>query len=569
MNGQWTIEVIPLLCHNLKKLVGLYLGILFLALLCIIPCMGQEAEIESVIPAYSVAYVAVEDVPGIWDTIQASSSWMSVLSFLELTSETQDLMGEAEKFLGVDLRTLVSVFGSRVALVQVYMDMDGLTPPAIIADVGDSEDTAEMIRKMEQVVGSNEKCEVRSPAGKYQTVPFSSVKRVGEEATLRYAFLDNLFVMAFDQDTFEAILDVYLGEDPPLTYDPRFNKTRSGISADGQAFIYVNMELLWPIAWSIWDSDFGMLLRMLGVNEIKSIAWTTSLLGPTRSQEAYFYTGDGSGLITSIFAEHESLFSAHVIPASNADIFLAANVGDPTLTWDRFGDAVRELMGEDAHAQMQSELAEFERDTALSLRGDLIASLSGEIGLAMPASGIVSFGSGMEQLMDEGLVFFFGVKDREQCSMSIERILAAGGQPQATEYKEVKIYHIADPDGLAGYAFIGDLLVFGSVQTLESIIDEAAPLVVSEKFARINSQLPQRLGLMYYIDLERLGQLFLGAKADIQPVDDVMSLQTLGSTGGTLVYDGNGLKIKTVGIPSGNWLEAMGILAELFVYTLR
>jgi uncharacterized protein DUF3352 len=232
-------------------------------------------------------------------------------------------------------------------------------------------------------------------------------------------------------------------------------------------------------------------------------------------------------------------------------------------------DVVRDLMGEDAHAEMQSEIAEFERETALSLRDDIIASLAGEIGLAMPASGIMSFASGMEQLMIDGLVFFFGVKDRDGCAMSIERILAEGGQPQPTEYKEVKIYHIADPDGVAGYAFIGDLLIFGSVQTLQSIIDEAAPLAVSEEFASINSQLPQRLGLMYYLDLERVGQLFLGAKADTQPVDDVMSLQTLGSTGGTLVYDGNGMKIKTVGVPSGNWLKAVGILAELFVHTLR
>ena len=365
-------------------------------------------------------------------------------------------------------------------------------------------------------------------------------------------------------------MDVYLGEYPPLSYDPRFNKTRSGTSADGEVFVYVNMELLWPIAWSIWDSEFGMLLRMLGVDEIKSIAWTTSLLVPTRSQQAYLYTGDASGLITSILAEHESLLSPHVIPASNADIFLAANVGDPTLTWDKLGDAVKEFMGEDAHAQMQNEITEFERETALNLRDDIIASLAGEIGLAMPASGIMSFASGMEQLMAEGLVFFFGVKDRDRCAMSIGQVLAP--QPQPIEYKGVKICHIVDPsgsNGLAGYAFVGDLLVFGSVQTLQSIIDEAAPLAVSEKFARINSQLPQRLGLMYYIDLERIGQLFLGANANIQPGDSIMSLQTLGSTGGTLVYDGNGLKIKTVGTPSGNWLKAMGILAELFVYTLR
>ena len=197
MNGRWTIEVIPLLCRKLKKSVSFCLGVLFLVLFCRIPCGAQEAEIESVIPAYSVAYVAVEDVPGIWDTIQASSSWMSILSFDELTDGAPDVMDKAEEFLGIDLRTLVGIFGSRMALVQVYIDMDGPAPPAIIADVGDSEDAAEMVRKMEQAVGNDEGYEVRSPAGKYQTITFSSIRRVGAKAAARYAFLDNLFGYRF------------------------------------------------------------------------------------------------------------------------------------------------------------------------------------------------------------------------------------------------------------------------------------------------------------------------------------------------------------------------------------
>jgi len=561
--------VIPLLCSKPKEFVSFCLGVLFLALLCIVPCGGQEAEIESVIPAYSVAYVAVEDVPGIWDTVQASSSWMSVLSLEKLTNEARGVMDRAEKLLGIDLRTLVGVFGSRMAFVKVYVDSQA--PPAIIADVEDPEDAAEMIRKIEQTVGRDEEYETRSPAGEYKTVSFSSTRRVGRKPFIWYAFLDNLFVIAFDQDTFEAILDVYLGEYPSLLYDPRFNKTRAGISADGAVFVYANMELLWPtVRRSFWFAELGTLLRML---ETKSIVWTTNLLASTWGQQMYIYTGEDSELMAPLFAEHGSLLSPHIIPAANGDIFFAVHVGDPVAAWERFGNVVKSVIGEFDYAQMQSKIAAFERDTALSLRNDIMSSLTGEIGFATPGVD-VRWIEVPSYLMKKGLLVFFGVKDRELCAMSIERILlTAGGQLQQTEYGGITIYHdmpvLSGRNSPAGYIFAGDLLIFGSIQTLQSIIDEEAPLVVSERFANTNSQLPQRLGLMYYMDLERMGQLFPGASADIPLEDNIMSLQTLGSTGGTLVYDGNGLKIETVGTASGNWLEAMGILAELFVYTLR
>lgn len=541
-----------------------------LILLCAAPCGGQEAEIESVVPAYSVAYVAVEDVSRIWDAVRTSASWQSVLSSGELAGVARGITDMAKGLPGVDLRTLVGVFGRRIALVQVYVDIYTPNPPAIIIDVGDSEDAAEIVRNIEQALGSYAEYEVRSPAGTYQTVPFASVRRAGEKPMIRYAFLDNLFVIAFRQDTFEAILDVYLGDNPSLVYDPRFNKTRGGISADGEVFVYVNMELLWPIVWRLRPSEPGMLLQMLGAGDIKSIAWTTNLLEPSRDQQMYAYAGDSRELIASLFAEHESLLSPHIIPASNADVFLAMNLGDPAAAWEKFGVAVRDMMGAEDYAQMQSAIAEFERETALSLRDDILASLSGEIGFAMPASGIMRLADGPEYLMEEGLVAFCGVKDREQLAMSVERVfLTAGPQLQRTEYRGTTVYHT--PSGShspLGYVFAGELLVFGSVQALQSVIDGAAPLVVSEKFARINSQLPQRLGMMYYIDLERIGELLPKMNPDAQPGDDIMRLQTLGSSGGTLVYDGEGLKAKSVGTTAKSWLETIGALAELLVHTL-
>ena len=181
---------------------------------------SYAAEIESVIPAYSMGYIALENVSGIWDAMGASPSWQ----FLLASSNLEDAIGQVEELLGVDLQTLMGAFGRRIAFVQVHTvpapaDL-GLS--AVIIDVGDSEGASEVVRKMEQELGSNEEFEIRPDAGAYRSVPFGSIGPRGEQLPIKYAFLDNLFVLALGQDSFEAIVDVYLGEYPSLIYDPKY-----------------------------------------------------------------------------------------------------------------------------------------------------------------------------------------------------------------------------------------------------------------------------------------------------------------------------------------------------------
>ena len=558
----WGGVQIQLFCRKFKDTdIGVALCSLFIIILCAAPCSGQEADIESVIPAYSVAYVAVTDIPGIWDSFKASPSWQSLL---HVPAGVEIVMDGATELLGVDMQTLTGVFGRRIALVQVFFDIiDGPPPPVIIADVRDPEDAAEVVRKIEQFLGSSNEYEVRSPAGEYKTVPFSSIRASEGELTIRYTFLDNLFVLAMGQDTFEAILDVYLGEDPPLMYDPGFNKTRSGVYADGEVFVYLNMELLWPIVRMVWDSDLAMLLQMLGVDEIKSVAWTTGLSGANRDQEMYMYTGDSQALFTSLLAQRGPLLSLHLVPISDTDVFLAMNLGDPTAAWGNLMESARSVMDEEDYSQMQDNFAAFERETALSLKDDMLSTLTGEIGLAM------SMPETIHGVPANDYIFFCGVRDNELLTMSMERILSEGGnQLQRMEYKGVAVYGIPTmgySGRPVGYMFADELLIFSGLRTLERIIDEEPPLVVSRKFSQVSSQLPQPPGLMCYIDLEKVGERLLMADPNVQPEDDLMRLKMLGAIGAMLLHDGEGIRVKLAGTSAESWLKTIGDLAELFV----
>jgi hypothetical protein len=255
-------------------------------------------------------------------------------------------------------------------------------------------------------------------------------------------------------------------------------------------------------------------------------------------------------------------------------MFFAAHLGDPAAAWGKIKDTVRSAAGEEEYAQMQSDISKFEGETGLSLKDDILSSLTGEIGFVMPfvrawsTTTVVMPVRGPESLLEDGLMMFCGVRDRERCAMSIERVLSAADiQLQQMEHRGVNVYQIpalSSSEVPVGYMFADDLLIFGSFQRLSQVlINEEPPLIVSEKFAHISSQLPQQLGLLYYVDLGKAEELLLRASPEIQPEDDIALLQTLGSIGGTLIHDGEGLKARSIGTPGGSWLETIGHLVNL------
>ena len=151
--------------------------------------------------------MAVRDIPGIWDAVKESPFWQAFLSSDELgdgVSQIEMGIGLMEQSLGVDLRVLLEVFCRRLALVQIYADAGLMipilqdVPPVIIADVGAPEMAPEIISKVEQLLQSNEGYEIRPQAGKYLSVTFGTFRYMTGDTTLIYAFLDSLFVLAWE-----------------------------------------------------------------------------------------------------------------------------------------------------------------------------------------------------------------------------------------------------------------------------------------------------------------------------------------------------------------------------------
>jgi hypothetical protein len=182
-----------------------FLHISLIVIASIAVSSSRAVEIEGVIPAYSLGYVAVRDIPGIWDGVKESPFWQAFLSSNELGDGIRDIktgISLMKQNLGVDLQVLVEVFCRRLALVQIHADAGSMIPifqampPIVIADVGAPELAPEIISKVEQLLQGNERYEIRPHAGKYLSVTFGTFRPAGGDPTLIYAFLDSLFVIA-------------------------------------------------------------------------------------------------------------------------------------------------------------------------------------------------------------------------------------------------------------------------------------------------------------------------------------------------------------------------------------
>jgi hypothetical protein len=398
---------------------------------------------------------------------------------------------------------------------------------------------------------AGEKFDIVPNAGTYLDVPYGIAK-----PDARFAFINNLFVFTPNEEMFKAVVDVYRDKAPAISLDPKFMAASNRVFPDGEAFIYVNTEVLPSLTQALGSQNtlkaFG---TNLGANTVKAISWRINLLSHTKDQEMYFYSGYSDKLMAKLMSTTGTLISPKIVPASSSDIFFAVNAGDLSSSMDTYFEQIRSTMSEEEYNKILGTISGFEAQTGLNLRNDVLTSLTGEFGLAM------SFGpenAGMA--LQNGIMIFVGVKDHDKCKMLIERLLASQ-QVERTNYKGVEITYITSttgPEGPMGYAFAGDLLVFSSVKKLTSIINGDVPLIASERFSQISKRLPESYSTLFYFDPSKT---LTKLSAPLSQNENTMSeIQAFGSIGGAIIFDGQGYKMKLTGNEGKTWLDTIGDL---------
>jgi len=528
---------------NISKII--YITLLMLMITLISSAYAENIQVENVIPAYSASCIIIKDIPKISEAIKASETWQKLIAETKQQMQNNSEIPKQLQFMAVGMWDVLALATDRVAIA--HLDPTKLELPTVIVDLGDSTSVFEVAQKVLQLLRVSEKFDIVPNAGTYLDVPYGIAK-----PDARFAFIGNLFVFAPNEDMFKSVVDVYKDKAPSISLDPKFMAASNRVFSDGAVFVYINSEVLTAVTQALSSRNE---LKTLGTNEVKAISWRINLLSPTKDQELYFYSGYSSKIMAQLMSTPGTLTSPHIVPASAADVFFAVNAGDLASDMDTYFEQTRSTMTEEDYNKMQGVISGFETESGLNLRNDILMSLSGEIGFA------ISFGptdAGMS--LQNGIMVFVGVKDRDKCRMVIERLLAKQ-QVERTTYKGTEITFLTSttgPEGPMGYTFIGDLLVFSSVKKITSIIDEEVPLIASERFAQIGSRLPEPYSTLFYFDPSKT---LTKLSAPLSQNEDTMAeIQTFGSIGGTVTFDGQGYKMKLTGTEGKSWLDTIGDL---------
>jgi len=535
INSYFPPDISKIICFTLLMLVITSVSSVY----------AENIQIENVIPAYSASCIVIRDIPKITEAIKASQTWQKLIEDAKQQLQNNSDIPKPLRFMAVDMWNVFALATDRVAIA--HLDPTKLDSPTVIVDLGDSKGVFEGAQKILQLLRVGDKFDIVPNAGTYLDVPYGIAK-----PDARFAFIDNLFVFTPNEEMFKAVVDVYRDKAPSISLDPKFMTASNRIFSDGEAFVYINSEVLPSLTQALGSRNE---LKALGTSAVKAISWRINLLSHTKDQELYFYSGYSNKLMAQLMSTTGTLISPKIVPASSADVFFAVNAGDLASSMDTYFEQIRSTMSEEEYTKIQGTISGFEAQTGLNLRNDVLTSLTGEFGLAM------SFGpenAGMS--LQNGIMVFVGVKDRDKCKMLIERLLASQ-EVERTNYKDVEITSMTSttgPEGPMGYAFTGDLLVFSSVKKITSIIDGEVPLITSERFAKISKRLPESYSALLYFDPSKT---LTKLSAPLSQNENTMSeIQAFGSIGGAITFDGQGYKMKLTGDEGKSWLDTIGDL---------
>jgi len=533
-------------------------GILSLSLMILLFSQAIGAQTiapEDVVPASSSSFVLINNVPEIAKTINDSTAWQEILEELkqEIDKEPGE-MQDTKKFIAANIWDIIAMSTSRIAGAHVKpMDMDQFS---LIIDFGSITAVLEASQKILNLLGEEGKENIVPNAGTYLDVSYGIVKPDG-----RFAFLNNLFVYTPDQESLEAIINVYTKKEPSMADDPKFNMAVSKISSEGEVLIYANPELSNPITQALTRSE---PLKLLGTGDVKASAMKINLLSPTRDIDIYMYSGYSESVMASMFSQSVPLLSPHIIPAKNADFFYAFNTGNFVSIWEKLMSNTEKEMSEDEYLGMQNAISQFETGKGINIKNDILDSLTGEVGVAFGMPDSIGNEGGADSLVQRGIMIFLGVRDRDKINMSIDRLLS--DQPmEQTQYKGVDIRYIKalnTPEGPMGYMFADNLIVLSNMKRLMAVIDEENPLASSENFAKLGTRLSEPSNGLFFVNLE-------GIVSRIPVPDNQLSktlfLQDMGIIGGSMSFDGEGFRTKITGNQAKSWLDIAGNLVSMSI----
>jgi hypothetical protein len=442
------------------------------------------------------------------NTDLTSSQWVSTFNLAERlgTEDPEEELKDSADDADIDWEDDVAPFlGGNAAIFVRGIDIENFgAQGAVILKCTDAEAALEVI---EDQAGLGDEDE-------YEGIEYFEAADGGYAAVIG----DHL-VIAFDEESLEAVIDVHLGNEKSLASNADFQRLRDELTRNFLGFVYVNAEDLLGnvflddpvIRAAIEDSGSGDLI-------LKPAAW---VLGATSDGFEFQAASIGSaGAVSPMLAPRESKLIKHV-PADAAIFFSTANIA---ATWEavlkdarpEIDEAIRE---EGEYDSLDDALEAAGEELGIESVEQLIELLTGETAVA------AWFPSGDE---DDAEWVLLAEVDEGAAKDLLEDIVASQGSgstsSESVNGHEVTVFESDDGEDGA-YAFLDGNLVFGTRDAVARVLtNEEPPLSDLRKYRDTVEQMPSSLGTFGYFDLSKLLRLAEGGvPAELDEAEEALS----------------------------------------------
>ncbi len=317
------------------------------------------------------------------------------------------------------------------------------------------------------------------------------------------ALIDDHLVLAFNEKSLFAVIDVHNGKTKSLAAVSDFQNLREETTNNFLGFIYVNAE---EIANKMLDDDvLRAALNGSGTGELvfKPQAWVWGAKGDGFEFQQAF-VGKGGSLSPLIAPRPSKLVK---LMPGDAAVFLTAT--GIARTWkeiteqarDEIDDAIR---SDSDYRDLDDALDEIGQELGLESVEELIALFDGETAFGM------WFPSGDEDEFE--FLLLAEVSGDDEAARVLRKVVQSSNSPTRSDtFSGTKVTIFEDDEQEGAYGIKAGVLYFGTIEAVRQALNgDTPPLSDVRDYKHSVAQLETGLGSFAYFDLQRLLRLAEG-----------------------------------------------------------
>ncbi|HNM78489.1 MAG TPA: DUF3352 domain-containing protein, partial [Tepidiformaceae bacterium] len=317
------------------------------------------------------------------------------------------------------------------------------------------------------------------------------------------AVIGDHLVIAFDEDSMKAVIDVSKGDKKSLASVSDFQKLRDELTGNFLGFVYLNAGNM-AGEFLLNDPVIKAAFDEAGTSDLifKPAAF---VIGAQKDGFEFQEASLGkAGPLAPMLAPRKSTLVKYV-PADTGVFFSTVDIAE---TWEKVMAEARPQIDKAMREQgeydsLDDAMREAGKELGIDSLEDVIKLLNGETVVA------VWFPDGN----DDGEGAVIAEVDQAKAEALLKKIAAASkSKPETRKVGNAEMTTFRDADGDdSAYAFLDGNLVLGTSEGVERVLANKEPGLGSlAKYNETVSQMPSGLGTYAYIDLARVLRLAQG-----------------------------------------------------------